>query len=164
MAITSDIIVGFPGESKSDYGQTLDLIKTVEYDSLFVFNYSDRPNVPAAAFPNKVSTDEKKMRLKEILDFQNRMTAQKNSRLIGKSVEVLVEGMSKKQRVDANKDRGNRVQWSGRTSTNKIVNFFIHEDMNHVDDSLFGKLVHVKIEKALAHSLWGRMVSLKPPE
>jgi len=98
------------------------------------------------------------MRLKEILDIQNHITAQKNCLLTGKTVEVLVEGMSKKNRADIKKDQGNVVQWSGRTSTNKVVNFMISDNMKHRHDDFYGKLVQVKIEKALAHSLWGRTI------
>ena len=156
IAVTSDIIVGFPGETKSDFRQTLDLIKTVGYDSLFVFNYSDRPNAPAVAFSDKVPEEEKNERLTEILEFQNNVTSRKNKELVGKTLEILVEGQSKKHRSDPNDEDDKRVQWSGRTTTNKVVNFNLN-DGNPMDNPL-GKLVYVKIEKALAHSLWGRDV------
>ena len=156
IAISSDIIVGFPGESKNDYRQTLDLIKNVGYDSLFVFNYSDRPNAPSTAFPDKVPEEEKNERLKEILEFQGQVTTQKNKEQVGKTLEILVEGQSKKYRSDTSCDEKTRIQWSGRTSTNKVVNFYLNDD--DPIEAPFGKLLHVKIEKALAHSLWGRGV------
>ncbi len=77
IAITSDFIVGFPGETEDDFKQTLDLIKTVEFDGLFAFKYSDRPNTPASGFSNKISEREKKDRLMELLDLQEHFTKKK---------------------------------------------------------------------------------------
>lgn len=163
IAITSDIIAGFPGESERDYDQTLDLIKAVGYDSLFVFNYSDRPNAPAAAFHDKVPKDVQNERLKGILSLQGDITAQKNRALTGKTLEVLAEGKSKKHRSERRNNYSEETQWSGRTSSNKVVNFVIGDKIHHGINDPCGRLVHVRIEKALAHSLWGRGIHF-PPE
>jgi tRNA-2-methylthio-N6-dimethylallyladenosine synthase len=166
IALTSDIIVGFPGETPEDFYQTLDLIKRVEYDSLFIFSYSDRPNAPAAAFPDKVPNEVKIKRLQEVLDFQERITMEKNASLTGKTVEVLVEGKSKKS-FSSGHDDGNdeKMEWSGRTSANKVVNFIMDGNENY---ELSGKFVRVRIKKAMAHSVWGKGMSLidgsKPPD
>lgn len=161
IAISSDIIVGFPGESEKDFLYTLDLIKTVEYDSLFVFNYSDRPNAPASAFSEKVHIAEKNSRFQTVLALQESITRKKNAQLVGTTVEILVEGRSKKQRFDPAEHEPS-PEWSGRTSTNKVVNFIGDKSVPGLDGDLVGKLVYVRIEKALAHSLWGKMIEAQP--
>ena len=164
IAVSTDLIAGFPGESKSDFEDTLELMKQVEYDSIFAFKYSDRPNAKAAGFHDKISENEKRKRLQGILKLQEGFTAQKNSSLTGSIQPVLVEGLSKKQDMDNPHNSNSNVQWTGRTSTNKIVNFFHNNDREFSDDSIAdriydGKLVDVKIEKALLHSLKGKLVS-----
>lgn len=127
IAITSDIIVGFPGEEVADFRKTLDLIKQVEFDGLFAFKYSDRPNAAATRFPDKVSEKEKKKRLQQVLNLQDHFTTKKNRALEGSTPLILVEGLSKKQSNSKKLNRRQDVQWTGRTSTNKIVNFFQSE-------------------------------------
>lgn len=146
IAISSDIIVGFPGETPADFRQTIDLMNQVEFDSLFAFKYSDRPNVPAARLPDKVSEEEKSRRLTELLNHQEPITIRKNSALVGRTEWVLVEGFSKKQ------NDSKLTQWTGRTSDNKVVNFE-YDVINGTN--IVGKLIPVKIENAYAHSLWG---------
>ncbi|MCD6272781.1 MAG: tRNA (N6-isopentenyl adenosine(37)-C2)-methylthiotransferase MiaB [Deltaproteobacteria bacterium] len=167
IAVSTDLITGFPGESKSDFEDTLELMKQVEYDSIFAFKYSDRPNAKAAGFSDKISENEKRKRLQRILKLQEGFTAQKNSSLAGLIQPVLVEGLSKKQYMDNQYDSNNNLQWTGRTSTNKIVNFFHGNDRKISDGSISdqiyeGKLVDVKIEKALLHSLKGKLVIPEP--
>ena len=118
IAITSDIIVGFPGETEADFKETLDLIRTVEFDGLFAFKYSDRPNAAAARFLNKISEPEKKERLEKVLDLQDRYTIKKNKALEGSVQSILVEGLSRKQNQADRTDRHPDIQWTGRTSTN----------------------------------------------
>ncbi|MCP4694809.1 MAG: tRNA (N6-isopentenyl adenosine(37)-C2)-methylthiotransferase MiaB [Desulfobacterales bacterium] len=177
IAITSDIIAGFPGEERKDFLDTLDLIRRVEFDGLFAFKYSDRPNASAARFSGKIPEREKKDRLKEILDLQQGFTLQKHEALVGSRQRVLVEGLSKKQTsepsgagVDAGEGAG--LQWSGRTTGNKIVNFS-HETgatgniggIGEIGDMRAlaappvetGIMVDVLIERAFPHSLWGRL-------
>ncbi len=141
IAITSDVMVGFPGESQNDFEMTLDLIKNVEFDGLFSFKYSDRKGTVAAAMTNKVDESEKNRRLSLLQDLQSQITLNKNRRLKGMDVEVLVEGYSKRGR-----------QLMGRTDTNKIVNFV-------GDKKVIGLLVNVTIEECFQNSLRGKRSS-----
>lgn len=154
IAVTSDIIVGFPGEGRGDFEATLDLIRTVEYDSLFAFKYSDRPNAPAARFSAAVSEAEKSDRLRKVLDLQESYTLRKHRALIGTTARVLVDGPSKRQE---NGGAGEWVQWSGRATDNKIVNFTASNESLSSPPDLTGRQVRVDIEDAFLHSLGGKM-------
>lgn len=160
MAVSSDFIVGFPGETRVEFEKTLELIRTVEYDSLFAFIYSDRPHAPAVHMEPKVPEVERKERLQELLTLQARYTEKKNREMIGSTVSVLVEGISKQQAGAGETSEAVQRQWTGRTPANKIVNFTL-EDPDAANGALIGTLVDVRIEKALAHSLWGRPVDPK---
>mgnify|MGYP003899948681 CR=1 FL=1 len=138
IALTTDIIVGFPGETDEDFYETLDVIEKVRYDMAFTFLYSKRKGTPAADDPMQVSEDVKKKRFDKLLEVQNRISKEINEKLEGTEVEVLVEGLS----------RNNPLKYTGRTGTNKIVNFDGNENM-------IGKIVKVKIEKAQTWSLEG---------
>ena len=140
IAITSDVMVGFPGETHEDFEQTIDLIKRVEFDNLYSFKYSDRPGTAAEKMEPKVDDQEKSKRLTQLQTIQKEITLKKNRALIGSEVEVLVEGMSKK-----------KDQLTGRTSTNKVVNF-------HGNINMIGHLIKVKIEDAFANSLMGQYI------
>jgi tRNA-2-methylthio-N6-dimethylallyladenosine synthase len=141
IAISSDIIVGFPGETEQDYQKTLDLMEKVRFDTLFSFQYSERKGTAAVGLDGKVNPDEKRKRLIEIQALQDRHTQEKNDTLVGKTVEVLVEGASRKTSRDV----------MGRTRTHKIVNFTGGRD-------LVGKTVRVRIVEAFLHSLRGEML------
>jgi len=154
VAISSDILVGFPGETTEDFDETMTLIKSVEYDSLFVFKYSDRPNAPSAHFTAKISDADKQFRLERVLNLQEQITRRKNAVLMGSTQTILVDGRGKAP------PEANCVQWSGRTPTNKIVNFE-PRDLESIDKAdLIGRLVAVKIERVLSHSLWGRPIGV----
>lgn len=170
IAITSDIIVGFPGETDADFQSTLHLIETVAYDGLFAFIYSDRLNAPAGRFSGKVDDAVKRERLQKVLACQNSFTTRKNQALVGSSQEVLVDGLSKY----INQSEGNGpvissaapapapeklTQWSGRTSTNKIVHFVADEEKGASNQWLTGRMLPIMIERAMPHSLWGRLLS-----
>jgi tRNA-2-methylthio-N6-dimethylallyladenosine synthase len=158
IAISSDFIVGFPGEEPADFEQTLDLIRTVEFDSLFAFKYSDRPEAPASRFDAKVPEREQNIRLQGLLEEQDRITLFKHRSLLGSIQEVLVEGVNRRHSPsdgDAGKPVVGASQWTGRTSANKIVNFEQDALPALSRENLKGRLVRVKIEKAHAHSLWG---------
>lgn len=144
MAITTDIIVGFPGETEEDFMQTLALLEEVRYDGLFAFMYSDRKLAPAATYPEKVAHAEKSARLQRLLELQEKLTRGKNESLVGTVQEVLVEGLNPQS------DLG---QWSGRTGANKIVHF--ETDPTQADTVKPGALVNVVIQRALSHSLLG---------
>jgi len=151
IAVTSDFIVGFPGETGTDFQETLDLIRQVRFDSVFAFKYSDRPVAPAASFRDKVPETEKADRLSRLFELQSDITREKNEALVGTRQTVLVEGESRRQ--GENDPEG--IQWTGRTSCNRIVNFSFDEDLSRPGDGHVGALVEVRIQKALAHSLWG---------
>ena len=160
IAVTSDIIVGFPGETASDFQLSLDLMKQVEFDGLFAFQYSDRPNATAARFPDKVAATIKKERLQRVLQLQDGYTTKKNKALEGSIQLVLVEGLSKKQSRRALQGKGQNVQWTGRTSTNKVVNFFQGEGAALAKKITRGQEIPVRIIKAFSHSLWGEPVNV----
>jgi tRNA-2-methylthio-N6-dimethylallyladenosine synthase len=162
IAITSDMIVGFPGESDTDFDETLGLMGKVEFDGLFAFMYSDRPNAPATQFKAKISEPKKRERLQILLEMQERYTKQKNEALIGSVQPIIAEGFSKKQSSGRLDEPNQAAQWTGRTSTNKIVNFYHRDIPGGCGDIFAGKIVHVKIDKAYAHSLWGKPVEIKP--
>lgn len=140
IALTTDIIVGFPGESEEDFQQTMALLDRVRYHGAFSFKYSDRPQARSAGFPDKISEEEKSRRLEILQKRQERISLERLQEYVGLQLEVMVEGDS---RVAGG-------QCSGRTAGNQIVNF-------DAGDSplLPGDLVQVRIEKACSHSLRG---------
>lgn len=141
VSITSDIIVGFPGEKDGDFQKTLMAMRSVEFDNVFSFKYSDRPYTKAPSFNDKVPEDIKNRRLSTLQELQKAITLKKNKKLEDNIEEVLVEGRSKK----------NPYELTGRTRSNKIINF-------PGDYDLVGELVKVRIKKAYVNSLKGIMV------
>jgi tRNA-2-methylthio-N6-dimethylallyladenosine synthase len=159
IAITSDIIVGFPGESEADFEATLSLIRKVKFDGLFAFVYSDRSHAPAAKFSDKISDSHKKQRLQQVLNCQADFTLARHQAMVGTVQEILVDGKSK-HRNDAVPGNGTDaqcpgIQWSGRTETNKIVHFIQKVKPLAENQMLTGQLMQIMIEKALPHCLWG---------
>jgi tRNA-2-methylthio-N6-dimethylallyladenosine synthase len=157
IAISSDFIVGFPGESEADFEQTLSLITRVEYDSLFAFQYSDRPGTKASGFSDKVLESEKRRRLQLLLNLQESITRRSNQAMVGSIQQVLSDGLSKMQNNENTVN--DPVQWTGRTSGNKIVNFVSDVSKCPDKEDFSGKMIYVKIERAFSHSLQGRVVS-----
>ncbi len=149
MAVTSDFIVGFPGETEEDFNETMKLIETVEFDGLYAFKYSDRPNAPAVKFPSKVPEDVTRKRLEQLLMLENQLSKKRNQSYVGRTCKVLVEGSSKRKNEDG------KIQWSGRTSSNKIVNFTIGNSSDNND--VVGRVFEVTIKNALEHSLLGEV-------
>jgi tRNA-2-methylthio-N6-dimethylallyladenosine synthase len=142
MSITTDIIVGFPGEEEKDFQATLEMLEQIQFDDLFSFRYSDRPCTRASLFSDKISDEVKQRRLAELQALQRGITYGKNRAWEGREVEVLVEGASKAKAEEK----------TGRTRTNRIVNF--------PGSSLpVGALVKVRIQRALPHSLRGEILS-----
>ena len=160
IAVTSDFIVGFPGESQADFEKTLALVETVAFDSIFAFMYSDREIAPAFHFKNKVHEDEIKERLQKLLATQEAITLRKNRALVGTFQEIMVEGNSTRPGLAESIDDG--PQWSGRTPGNKIVNFSLGRDGDPKETLRAGQMVDVRIEKAYAHSLRGGLVREEP--
>lgn len=139
--ISSDFIVGFPGETEQDFEDTMNLIAQVNFDMSFSFIYSARPGTPAADIPDDVSEDEKKQRLYVLQQRINNQAAQFSRAMLGTEQRVLVEGPSKKDLMEL----------TGRTETNRIVNFVGTPDM-------IGKFVDIKITDVFTNSLRGDVV------
>lgn len=148
MAITTDIIVGFPGESEEDFKATMDLVKEVRYDMIFSFNYSPRPNTKALEYTDLVDEDVMKKRLYELQDLQRKIDREKNEALVGMELEVLVEGMSKES-SDLS------IELSGRTNCNRIVNFSF---ANKNPEQIIGNIAKVKIKQGFQNSLKGELI------
>ena len=148
VGLSSDMIVGFPSETRQDFEETLSLISTVEFDGLFAFAYSDRPNAPAARFSGTVDEVEKMARLNELLALQETFTEQRNQALVGTVQPVLVEGESRKKRHAEPDGKIGAPQMTGRTDTGKIVHFL-------ATGTVPGEMVNINIEHAYSHSLWG---------
>lgn len=149
ISLSTDMIVGFPGESPGDFEDTLSLVETVRYDGVFAFAYSDRPNAKAAGFGDKVPEKEKRSRLASLLKTQDAITREKNEAWVGRTVEVLVEG--KNQRRMELETALERERFTGRTQGNKVVHALLPEGM----DSPVGTCIQVRIDRALGHSLLG---------
>lgn len=141
VGITTDIIIGFPGETEEDFKDTLELVKEVEYDSAFTFIYSRRQYTPADRMENQIDDEVKHRRFNELVETVNSIVKEKNKTLEGKTLEILVEGPSKN---DENK-------LTGRSRSGKLVNF-------PGDKSLVGELVNVKIIKSKGFSLEGEII------
>jgi tRNA-2-methylthio-N6-dimethylallyladenosine synthase len=141
IAITTDIIVGFPGETGTDFEDTLSLLDEVEYDAIFSFKYSPRPNTPALALDGQVPEEEKGRRLTIVQEKQRAIQIRRHSELVGSTQEVLVEGY--------NRATG---QWIGRTAQNRVLNFTFEQANGH---SLIGEYMPVRVTRAGPNSLAG---------
>ena len=142
LSISTDIIVGFPGETEEDFLDTLSLVREVEYDSAFTFIYSPRVGTPAAKYDDQIPEKIKHDRFDRLVEDVNRCSAKKNSEYLGRIVTVLVDGPSKN-------DAG---AWSGRTDTFKLVNFTSEEPLTE------GQMVSVRITETKTFSLDGEKV------
>jgi len=142
IAITTDVMVGFPGETEEDFMDTLNVFKEIEFDEAYTFIYSNRETAVASLLPDQVPLQLKKERLWKLIDLQKGISAKINEKLEGKIFEVLVDKKSK---------RNIENQFSGRTGTNKTVVFTSKQD-------LLGKLVKVKIIKSTVWTLYGELI------
>jgi len=138
IAISTDIIVGFPGETEKDFQDTLDLVEKVRFDTAYTFLYSKRSPTTAAKMPEQVPSDIVKERFDRLLKLQNKITYEQNSQLVGKKVEVLVEGVSK----------NNSLMLTGRSADNRIINF-------NGNAQMIGELVNIEVKKAFTWWLEG---------
>jgi tRNA-2-methylthio-N6-dimethylallyladenosine synthase len=138
----SDFIVGYPGETAADFDATVDFVRAVGFAQSYVFKYSPRPGTVAAELPDDVPEAEKERRNAVLLATQEQLTIAKHEALVGRTVEVLVEGDSK---VDG--------RFSGRTAHHRLVHFAAH------DRDLIGQYVPVRITEALAHSCVGERLA-----
>jgi len=142
IAITTDIIVGFPGETEADFEETLSLLEEVRYDSLFSFKYSPRPNTPSLAMPGAISEEEKSRRLGILQERQREIQSERNATLVNTKFDVLVSGKSRREN-----------QWNGHTSCNRVLNFTSQER------NLLGTYVRVQVTGAGPNSLVGEQVT-----
>lgn len=138
ISLTTDLIVGFPGETEEDFQETLSLVREVEFDSAFTFIYSPREGTPAARFPDQIPEEVKKGRIYQLIELQNEISGKHMQRLVGTKQELLVEGKGDSGLV-------------GRTRTNRQVHFA-------GSDQLMGELVTVEITEASTWSLKGRLI------
>jgi tRNA-2-methylthio-N6-dimethylallyladenosine synthase len=149
LAITTDIIVGFPGETEAEFEETLRLADEVEYDSMFIFKYSKRPNTPALQYEDHIPEEEKTRRLQVLQERQRAIQLRRNAKYVGSKQEVHIEGY--------NVATG---QWIGRTTQNKTLNFL---DSNlpapTESETLVGQYAEVLVTRASPHSLAGERLA-----
>ena len=138
VGLSTDLIVGFPGETEDDFEATLELVREASYDSFFSFEYSPRPDTTALTYEDTLAPEIKRRRLIALQELQRGIQSRKNRDWEGRTVEVLVDGFSRKTADDV----------SGRMSSNQIVNFA-------GDGALIGSLVDVEITRGCGHSLYG---------
>jgi tRNA-2-methylthio-N6-dimethylallyladenosine synthase len=141
ISVTTDIIVGFPGETEKDFEDTLSLLEIVGFDGAFSFIYSPRPNTTAAAMADAVPDKEKSRRLAVLQDRQRQIQIARNASLVGATFEVLVDAR-----------HAARGQWSGRSTSNRVVNFV------SPCENLLGEYVQVRITRAGPNSLVGEQM------
>ena len=142
ISITTDFIVGFPGEEEEDFRETLEMVERIQFEEMFSFRYSDRPRTRASTFTGKIPEELKQSRLAQLQALQRGITQRRYHAWEGREAEVLVEGSSKAREGEK----------TGRTRANHIVNF----PGSSVE---VGSLVRVRIQKALAHSLRGELLT-----
>ena len=142
IGITTDIIVGFPGETDADFEETLSLMDTVQYDGAFSFKYSPRPNTPALHLDDPIPEEEKGRRLAILQERQRQIQTRRNESLVGQVLEVLVEGKSRREN-----------QWAGHTSSNRVLNF------SSPAENLLGEYAQVRVTRAGPNSLVGEHVT-----
>jgi tRNA-2-methylthio-N6-dimethylallyladenosine synthase len=143
ISVTTDIIVGFPGETEAEFEQTLTLLDEVEYDAVFGFKYSPRPNTPSLRLADAIPDSEKARRLAVLLEKQREIQRRRYQRHVGQVLEVMVEGK--------NEARG---QWIGRTSQNKTLNFTVPPGTTPD----LGSYIPVVTTGSFPNSLLGEMV------
>jgi tRNA-2-methylthio-N6-dimethylallyladenosine synthase len=155
VGLSTDLIVGFPTETEEDFQETLKLLDRLQYDNIYAFAYSPRPGTRASKLPDDVPKDVKNDRLNRLLAHQLKIAEQRYASRVGKSMEVLVEGEAKSQRMAENpgmpKANEGRI-WTGHSSCNRVVNFVARNPRNWA-----GKFVHVKITGSTSLSLHGEL-------
>ncbi len=148
ISITSDIIVGFPGETQAEFEETLSLLDLAQYDGGFSFKFSPRPNTPARHMEDSIPEEEKGRRLAALQEKQRAIQTARNEALIGQTFEVLVDGRS--SRVE---------QWAGRTTCNRVLNFTTQSaGSGSMGANLLGQYVQVKVNRAGPNSLVGERI------
>jgi tRNA-2-methylthio-N6-dimethylallyladenosine synthase len=141
ISVTTDVIVGFPGETEGEFEETITLLEAAQFDGVFSFKYSPRPYTPAQTMPDAIPEEEKSRRLATLQSRQRQIQVARNERLMGEEFEVLVDAR-----------HAARGQWAGRTSSHHVVNFA------SAKADLLGKYVRVKVMRAMPNSLAGEHV------
>lgn len=160
VGLSSDLIVGFPGESEEEFEETLELLRKMKYDSVYAFAYSERPGTRAAKLEDDVSVQDKKRRLNQLLDLQLEISKEQNQKRLGQIYEVLVEGPAKNQNLQEDplwkktfeSNPGARV-WTGRTPCGRAVNFVTSSPR-----SLAGRFLSIKIIRTTSLALYGELL------
>ena len=142
ISMTTDLIVGFPGETRAEFEETIALISEVRYDGAFTFKYSPRPNTSSLNLPDVISDEEKTLRLSILNERQKQISLENNKRHLNQTVEAMVEGRNE-----------TRKQWNGRTSQNKVLNFTAPE----AAALKVGGYVQVRVTQSFANSLVGEL-------
>jgi tRNA-2-methylthio-N6-dimethylallyladenosine synthase len=142
ISITSDIIVGFPGETEEDFEESLSLLDEAQYDGAYSFKYSPRPNTPSLSMPDSIPETEKVRRLAALMEKQRSIQTVRNELLLGETYEVLVDTR-----------HTSRNQWGGRTTANRVLTFI------SADENLLGQYVRVKVTRSGPSSLFGEQLA-----
>jgi tRNA-2-methylthio-N6-dimethylallyladenosine synthase len=142
ISLTTDLIVGFPGETREEFEETIALISEVRYDGAFTFKYSPRPNTASLNLPDVISDEEKTLRLSILNERQKQISLENNKRHLNQMVEAMVEGRNEA-----------RKQWNGRTSQNKVLNFTAPE----AAALQVGSYVQVRVTQSFSNSLVGEL-------
>jgi tRNA-2-methylthio-N6-dimethylallyladenosine synthase len=146
IVLSTDLIVGFPGETERDFQETLDLVEQICFDSCFSFKYSDRPGVRAESMPRKVPENEKSARLNALQKIQDNLTVNSLNSLVGQKKQVLIEGKSSKKCSEG-------ISFKGREPGGRVVNC-----RYKTNEDLTGHLVLVNILQAKKHSVFGEVL------
>lgn len=141
IALTTDIIVGFPGERDVDFEDTIDVVTKARYENAYMFMYSKRDGTPAATMEDQIDEEVKKERLHKLMELQTKISREESEKYVGKIMKILVEGRTEK----------NEKMFSGRTDSNKIVLF-------SGNDEMIGKFINVKIVEAKTWTIYGEVV------
>jgi tRNA-2-methylthio-N6-dimethylallyladenosine synthase len=144
ISVTSDVIIGFPGETAEDFEETLTLLDAAQFDSVFAFKYSPRPNTPSLSMPDVIPEEEKSRRLAILQERQRQIQIATNEKLVGETFEVLVDGR-----------HAARGQWSGRTTSNRILNFTSSRE------NILGEYLQVRVTRGGPNSLVGEHAELQ---
>ena len=142
LTLTTDLIVGFPGETEEDFQATLQLLKDIRYDMAYTFIFSKRSGTPAATMADQVPEEVKRVRLQALMDVQNEISLELNKEMEGKTYEIIVEGPS----------RNDEDVWFGRTSGNKMILFPKDENLK------IGQTVNARVDRAQTWILYGTIV------
>lgn len=138
ISVTTDVIVGFPGETEREFEETITLLEAAQFDGIFAFKYSPRPNTPALSMPDAIPEEEKSKRLAILQERQRQIQVARNEKLVGQEFEVLVDGR-----------HAVRGQWAGRTSSHRVINF------TSTRTELLGEYVQVRVTRSMPNSLVG---------